>query len=108
MPNTKYRCAEPYRADMAMYMRHVQQENGDERERGQLIQNLLRCIREDVSPRQRTLLLLYYEKGMSQPQIAAELGVNKSTVCRTIKRGERRLQQCLRYGAQRYLMSLQE
>lgn len=93
---------------MAMYMRQVQQENGDEQEHSHLIENLLRCIREDVSPRQRVVLLLYYEKGMSQPQIAAMLGVNKSTVCRTIKRGEQRLRQCLRYGAQRYLMSMQE
>lgn len=91
-----------------MYMRQVQQEGDTDEEHGQLIQNLVRCIREDVSPRQRVVLLLYYEKQLSQPEIAAQLGVNKSTVCRTIKRGEQRLRQCLRYGAQRYLMSMQE
>ncbi len=91
-----------------MYMRQVQQEDGDGEQHGQLIQNLVRCIREDVSPRQRVVLLLYYGKQLSQPEIAAQLGVNKSTVCRTIKRGEQRLRQCLRYGAQRYLMSMQE
>lgn len=91
-----------------MYMRQVQQEGDTGEEHGQLIQNLVRCIREDVSPRQRVVLLLYYEKRLSQPEIAARLGVNKSTVCRTIKRGEQRLRQCLRYGAQRYLMSMQE
>lgn len=89
-----------------MYMRQIQQEDGEEH--GQLIHNLARCIREDVSARQRVVLLLYYEKQMSQPEIAAALGVNKSTVCRTIKRGERRLRQCLRYGAQRYLMGMKE
>jgi len=90
---------------MAFYMRQVQQEGNGE-EHGRLIRNLTRCIREDVSARQRVMLLLYYEKGMSQPEIARTLGINKSTVCRTIKRGERRLHQCLRYGAQRYLMGL--
>ena len=33
------------------------------------------------------------------PQIARQLGVNKSTVSRTIHRGEARLRRCLRYGA---------
>lgn len=37
-------------------------------------------------------------------EISEHLGVDKSTVCRTIQRGERRLQRCLRYGAERYLM----
>lgn len=106
MPNTKYRCDSQYRADMAVYMSQIQQE--DEQERGQLMRNLLRCLREDVSPRQRTVLLLYFAKQMSQPEIAAVLGVNKSTVCRTIQRGERRLRQCLRYGAQRYLMGIKD
>ena len=32
-------------------------------------------------------------------EIGQKLGVDKSTVSRTIKRGERRLQRCLRYGA---------
>jgi len=85
MPNTKYRCAEPYRADMAMYMRQVQQENGDERERGQLIQNLLRCIREDVSPRQRTLLLLYYEKGMSVCEICKIVSLTRQSIYSILK-----------------------
>ena len=89
---------------MAFYMRQIQQD--DSADHGRLIQNLTRCIREDVSDRQRIMLLLYYEKRMSQPEIARALGINKSTVSRTIKRGERRLHQCLRYGAQRYLMGL--
>jgi len=107
MPNTKYRCDAQYRADMVHYIRQIQDEAGCQ-EHSQLIQNLLRCLREDVSPRQRTLMLLYFGKQMSQPEIAASLGINKSTVSRTIKRGEQRLRQCLRYGAQRYLGSINE
>ena len=36
-------------------------------------------------------------------QIGTRLGVDKPTVSRTIKRGERRLQRCLRYGAEAFL-----
>ena len=38
-------------------------------------------------------------------EIGQKLGVDKSTVSRTIKRGERRLQRCLRYGAKGLLES---
>lgn len=106
MPSTKYRCSPDYRADMAAYMDYIQGESNAE-EHSRLKRNLLRCLREDISPRQRTVLLMYFAKQMSQPEIAAELGVNKSTVNRTIKRGEQRLRQCLRYGAQRYLLDMQ-
>lgn len=107
MPNTKYRCAPEYRADMLCYLQQIEDTEGVQ-ERSRLLTNLTRCLREDVSPRQRTVLLLYFVKQMSQPEIAVLLGINKSTVCRTIKRGEERLRRCLRYGAQRYLMSMDE
>lgn len=71
-----------------------------------LKRNLIRCIKEDVTERQRTVLLMYYSQGMNMTEIGAALGVDKSTVSRTIKRGEKRLQRCLRYGAEAYLRSL--
>lgn len=109
MPNTKYRCTPEYRSDMAGYLQQIQDvDEAAAQERSRLLTNLARCLREDVSPRQRTVLLLYFVKQMNQPEIAALLGVNKSTVCRTIKRGEDRLRRCLRYGAQRYLMSMDD
>ena len=37
---------------------------------------------------------------------AADMAVDKSTVSRTSKRGEKRLQRCLRYGAEAYLRSM--
>ena len=40
---------------------------------------------------------------MNMRQIGERMGVNKSTVSRTIKRGEARLRRCLRYGADRLL-----
>ena len=36
-------------------------------------------------------------------QLAEKLGVSRSTVARTIKRGEARLRRCLRYGAGAFL-----
>ena len=85
----------------------IRQSDRDE-EHDRLRQNLVQCLREDVSDRQRTVLILYFAERMSQPEIAAALGVNKSTVSRTIKRGEQRLRRCLRYGARRYLLDREE
>ena len=68
-----------------------------------VLRNLLRALREDVTPRQREMLLLYYGEQLNMRQIGTRLGVDKSTVSRTIKRGERRLQRCLRYGAEAFL-----
>lgn len=48
-------------------------------------------------------MLLYYEKRLNMRQIAELMGIDKSTVSRTIKRGESRLRRCLRYGAEQLL-----
>ena len=78
------------------------------REINRLKRNLIRALQEDVTPRQRQALLLYYSEGLNMREIGERLGVDKSTVSRTIKRGEQRLQRCLRYGAESYLRGLDE
>lgn len=88
-------------------MQQIEPDDGDE-EHGRLVRNLTRCIREELTPHQRDLLLRYYVSGQNQREIAQELGINKSTVSRTIGRGEERLRMCLRYGAERYLRGLNE
>lgn len=105
MPNTKYRRGKTYGADMAMYLRQLEPHTDPAQSR--LRQNLVRCIREEITPRQRQVLLMYYAQGLTQKQIAHTLGVDRSTVSRTIKRGEERLKRCLRYGAERYLRTLE-
>ena len=40
--------------------------------------------------------MLYYGQNLSMEAIAQKLGVNKSTVSRTLKRGRQRLYRCLR------------
>ena len=93
-----------YAADMAVYARQMASDNSKEVSR--LKRNLIRALQEDVTPRQRQTLLLYYYDGLNMREIGERLGVDKSTVSRTIKRGERRLRRCLRYGAEAYLKSM--
>ena len=106
MPNTRYRRGGLYAADMAVYTRQMAADSSQEVSR--LKRNLLLALREDVTQRQRQTLLMYYAEGRTMQEIADQLGVDKSTVSRTIKRGERRLQRCLRYGAAHLLDELRE
>ena len=105
MSNTRYRRGGAYAADMAVYARTMAEDNGEQRSR--LRRNLIRALQEDVTPHQRQALLLYYAEGQNMREIGEKLGVDKSTVSRTIKRGEKRLQRCLRYGAEAYLRNME-
>ena len=89
---------------MQVYARQMAADNSQEVSR--LKRNLVRCLKEDLTPKQQRALILYYDKGLTMREIGEQLGVNRSTISRTIKRGERRLQRCLRYGAEAYLRSL--
>ena len=106
MPSTRYRRGKIYAADMAVYTRQMAEDNSKEISR--LKRNLIRCLHEDITEKQRTVLTMYYAQGLNMREIGELLGVDKSTVSRTIKRGERRLQRCLRYGAEAYLRSMKD
>ena len=56
------------------------------------------AVAAELTPRQREVLALYMERDMNVTQIAAVLGVNKSTVSRSLHRALRRLERCLRYS----------
>lgn len=103
MAQPRYRRGQTYSQDMVDYMRRISEQNTNTDSMDRLKQNLIRCLNEDITPRQRTLLTMYYVQQLSQTEIARQLGVDPSTVSRTILRGERKLQRCLRYGAERYL-----
>ena len=60
-------------------------------------QRLQRVIREELTPLQRYALTSYYFRELSISEIAKERRVNKSTISRTLKRAERKLQQFLQY-----------
>lgn len=64
-----------------------------------LKQKLRKAMSEELTPRQLYVLKLYYVDGFKIPHIAGMLGVNKSTVSRTLGRAKERLRRCLRYGA---------
>ena len=89
-----------------MYSRQIQSDNSQEISR--LKRNLIRALREDVTSKQRQMLLMYYAEGKNMREIGEIMGVDRSTVSRTIQRGERRLQRCLRYGAETYLRGMGE
>ena len=83
--------------DLSVYTQLMADDNRDQMNR--LKRNLTHALRQDITQRQREYMMLYYGRGMSMEAIAKELGVNKSTVSRTLKRGRQRLYRCLRYGA---------
>ncbi|MCL2088388.1 MAG: sigma-70 family RNA polymerase sigma factor [Oscillospiraceae bacterium] len=60
-------------------------------------QVIRQAIKADLSPRQKQIVCLYYSDGLNTVQIARELGLNKSTVSRTLKRGINNLQKHLKY-----------
>ena len=101
MSGTRYRRGKEFAADMAVYAQVMAADNSEQM--GRLRRNVMRALQEDVTPRQRECMLLYYEKGLNMRQIAELTGVDKSTVSRNIKRGESRLRRCLRYGAEQLL-----
>jgi RNA polymerase sigma factor (sigma-70 family) len=56
-----------------------------------------RVIREELTELQRQTLIAYYFQEQTIPEIAAERGVNKSTVSRTLRRAEEKLRRYLKY-----------
>ena len=63
-----------------------------------LRRGLRRAREQELTPRQREMVFLYYDRGLKMSQIAQKLGVNRSTVSRTVKRAKQRLYRCLRYA----------
>ena len=61
------------------------------------LKRVQRVIREELTPLQREALIAYYFQEQTLAQIAADRGVNKSTVCRTLHRAEDRIRRFLRF-----------
>ena len=81
--------------DMTVWMRANAQHNSEQLRR--LRRNLRRAREQELTDRQREMVSLYYDQGMTMPQIAERLGVNRSTVSRTLRRARDRLYRFLRY-----------
>lgn len=97
MPNTPYksRCSE-IPGDFSAWVREQGGDNSEQLSR--LRRNLRKAREQELTPRQQQMLAMYFDDGQSMVEIAGELGVNRSTVSRTLMRARRRLYRCLRYG----------
>ena len=65
--------------------------------RDRQIKRMKQVIQEELTEMQRDTILAYYFENKTLPQIARERNVNKSTVCRTLKRAETKLRRFLQY-----------
>lgn len=75
---------------------------------GALADHLSVALEEELTPRQRQVVQMYYIDQMLMADIARELGVNVSTVSRTLNRGRNRLRRCLRFGGRALLDALEQ
>ncbi len=82
--------------DMAAWQMENSEDNNEQLSR--LRRNMRRVRQQELTPRQAEMLHLYYDLGLSIPQIAEEKGLNKSTVSRTLARGRERLKRYLQYS----------
>lgn len=82
-------------ADWQAWLREGAGDNSEQLER--LRRSLRIARRQELTERQQLMLRLYFDQGKSMTQIAAETGVNRSTVCQTLRRARERLYRCLQY-----------
>lgn len=96
MKNTRFenRSSE-WLGDMTVWRRANAEDNGEQMTR--LRRNLRLARERELTERQREMVALYYDQGMTMPQIAERLGVKRSTVSRTLRRARDRLHRFLRY-----------
>lgn len=67
-------------------------------EKRRMILKIMRSVIEnELTERQSEMITLYYFKQMNIPEIAEMLGVNRSTVSRTISRGRRNILEKMKY-----------
>ncbi|MCF2664475.1 sigma-70 family RNA polymerase sigma factor [Oscillibacter valericigenes] len=81
--------------DMTVWLRENSEDNQLQLER--LRRNLRLAREQELTPCQQQVLELRYERNMSVTQIARHLGVNASTVSRTLRRAQERLRRYLQY-----------
>lgn len=86
MAKTAYRRNRSFVEDLAVCTVHMH--NGDEVGLSHKRRAIVRALNQTATPRQRQCLYLYYGRGMKQADIGKTLGIDISTVSRTIQRGE--------------------
>lgn len=69
---------------------------------------LAAALERELTPRQKQMVSLYYLEQHSMRDIAAKLGVNPSTVTRTLQVARSKLKVCLQYGGKALLEAEKE
>ena len=82
--------------DMTVWLSENGDDNAAQLER--MCRSLRQARQQALTPRQREMLIMRYEQNMSGSEIARELGLNRSTVSRTLRRARERLRRCLQYS----------
>ena len=82
--------------DLAAWNRANGEDNSEQMDR--LRRNMRRVRDTELTDKQAEMIHLYYDLGMSIPQIAREKGLHKSSVSRTLARGRERLKRYLQYS----------
>ena len=96
MDNTRFNTrSSEWIGDMTVWLRDQAEDNSLQLER--LRRNLRRAREKELTPRQRQVLELHYDQKLSVTEIAQRLGVNPSTVSRTLRRARDRLRRYLQY-----------
>ena len=83
-------------ADLQVWLQENAEDNSEQLAR--LKRNLRTAREQELTPRQRQVLDMRFDRDLTITQIASELQVNPSTVTRILQRAKRRLYRCLRYG----------
>ncbi len=77
-------------------------------ERTYIKQIMLRAVENELDARQAEILRRHYFDGESLSDIARRLGVNKSTVSRSVNRSVKKLRQALKYALYALRLVLEE
>lgn len=101
MKTTRYRETLDTRAsewigDMTVWLRQNAPDNSEQHER--VLRNLPKVMKEELTPRQRQMVDMYFCQRKTIPAIAKELEINRSTVSRTLHRGMDNIRRCLKYS----------
>lgn len=75
------------------WLLEIAESNSDDVEH--MRQSMRRAINEGLTARQREILLLHFYEERSTAEIAQALGLNRTTVARTLQRAKRRLRRLL-------------
>lgn len=70
---------------------------GPRMSRERMLKRLEYAMETELNENQRRIVRGYYVEHRTIPEMAKEKGVNKSTVCRTLRRAEAKLRRILRY-----------